>query len=342
MERALILVFLSCLLLACVAVEEVMGPSLVPAVASQAAAVEPTRGSAPIASREDPVASAPHNLEAVQVADGARAFPAENVVSDSRGIWLTDWSRGKVERIDRGPVPRQSALFPVFMYHNVRPIDFKSTNAFVSDLTLPPTEFELQLRYLKDRGISTVTMEDLNLYLAGRRELPARSVVLTFDDGFENNYLYAMPLLKRYGFVGTFYIIPGMIGQNEYMSWREAQEMVSGGMEIGSHTMSHPDLAKASASAREWQLVESKRVLQEKLGVSIRSLSYPSGAYNQDVVAAAKKAGYVIAVTTQYGTIQDRRKIMDLPRVRIHGTDQLAGFRLRLEQIFPAGGPSTS
>ncbi|HEX2988540.1 MAG TPA: polysaccharide deacetylase family protein [Chloroflexota bacterium] len=342
MERVLTLVFLSLLLLVSVAAQKVVGPFSTPATSSLSATSNSAANSAAAQPNGDKGADSNKGGGEGAAAQGARAFPAESLVSDSRGLWLTDWSRGKVERVDRGPVPRQTALVPIFMYHNVRPIDFKTSNAFVSDLTLPPTEFELQLRQLKERGVSTVTMEDLYLYLEGRRDLPSRSVVLTFDDGFENNYLYAMPLLKRYGFVGTFYIISGLVGQNEYMTWREAQEMVSSGMEVGSHTVNHLDLARIPASARESQMVEAKRVLEERLGVSIRTLSYPSGAYNQDAVVAARKAGYVIAVTTQYGTVQDHRKIMELPRVRIHGTDQIAGFRSRLEQIFPSGAPATS
>lgn len=343
MDRALAIGVLSLVILASVTAQGLFSPSHGPSRAPQPSAKEqPLAKVSGNATGGKNTVGQQHGDERKVDASAERPFPAEALVSDSRGLWLSDWHRGKVARIDKGPIPRKSVLLPVIMYHNVRPIDFKTTNAFVSDLTLPPSEFELQLRYLKERGIATVSMEDLYLCLEGRRSLPDRSVVLTFDDGFENNYLYAMPLLKRYGLTGTFFLVSGLIGHNEYMTWSEAQEMVAAGMEIGSHTISHPDLARSAPALRDRELVESKRVLEEKLGVSVRALSYPSGAHNPDVMASARKAGYVIAVTTQYGTTQERGRVMELPRVRIHGTDVISGFRSRMEQIFPVARPATS
>lgn len=271
----------------------------------------------------------------------ANRVPDPGIVYNSRGLWLTDTAQAKPERVDRGPVPRQSALVPILMYHHVRPIDFKTSTRFTGELTLPPTEFEQQLRYLQERGIATVGMEDLFLYLQGRADLPTRSVVLTFDDGYADNYQFAFPLLRRYGSKGTFYIATGFTGQNDYMTWSNLREMVAGGMEIGDHTIAHVDLAKSSPAMRDRELTESKRALQDNLGVAIRALAYPGGAFNAEVTAAARKAGYVIAVTTQPGAVHDRSKVMELTRVRISGFDTLANFRGKIEHYFPVKGPET-
>jgi len=265
-----------------------------------------------------------------------------DLVYNGRGLWLTEWSRGRAVRVDRGPVPPQSTLLPILMYHHVEPIDFQKSNSFVSDLTLPPAQFELQLRYLKERGFRSVSMDDLAYHLQGRRELPRYSVVFTFDDGYLDNYSYAYRLLQQYGFTGTFFIITGLVGKSGYLSWQQIREMANTGMEIGSHTVSHPDLARIAPSQRDRELVDSKRTLEEYLGVSVRALSYPGGSFSGDVIAAAQRAGYAVAVTTQYGATHDHSKPFELSRVRIHGTDTLSLFRWRIEQYFPVAGPFTS
>ncbi|MHB0870784.1 MAG: polysaccharide deacetylase family protein [Chloroflexota bacterium] len=267
--------------------------------------------------------------------------PDVGIVYNSRGLWLTDTASGRAERVDRGPVPRQRALIPILMYHHVRPIDHKTANRYAGELTLPPAEFEQHLRYLQSRGIATVSMDDLVLHLQGRTELPSRSVILSFDDGYADNHQYALPLLKRYGSKATFFIATGFTGQGDYMSWSNLMELVAAGMEIGGHTISHVDLARSSAAARERELVEPRRLLEGNLGVAVRVLSYPSGAHNEEVMAAARKAGYVAAVTTQHGAVHDRGKMMALARVRISGYDTLPGFRWKIEQHFPSKGEET-
>lgn len=291
----------------------------------------------------EPAAEASPNegAEAISPEKSYRPLSSEELVQDRRGFWLTEEPRGRAIRLDAGPVPRQSALVPILMYHYIRPIDFSKSDAATSSLTLPPAQLEQQLRYLRDRGFKSATMADLYLYFQGRRDLPSRSVILTFDDGYWDNYVYAYPLLLRYGFKGTFFIVTGFVGRSEYMTWPQLREMVAGGMEVGAHTVSHVDLARISPTARERELVESRRGLQDTLGVSVRSLAYPSGAYNQEAIQAARKAGYEIAVTTQYGATHDRGKLMELPRVRVQGTDTPSVFRWRIEQYFPATGPAS-
>ena len=270
------------------------------------------------------------------------ALSSTETVFDRRGFWQEDTSTGRATRIARWPSPVSSALVPILMYHSVRPIDFKTTNAFVSSLTLPPTEFERELIYLKSRGFTSITMHDLALHLRGDLDLPPKPVVLTFDDGFMNVYQYALPLLKAYGFRGTFFIITGFVGKPEYMTWDQVIDLVRNGMEIGSHTITHPDLTMLSASVRDQQLSVSKQTLEQKLGVQITSLSYPGGAYDATVEAAASRAGYETAVTTHYGADHPAGKPMELSRVRIQGTDQLGSFKWKIEQFFPVAGSPKS
>ena len=277
----------------------------------------------------------------LDVADvgSATGFSSVETVFDRRGFWQEDMSTGRAVRIAGAIKPVSSALVPILMYHSVRPIDFKTSNAFVSSLTLPPAEFERELVYLKSRGFTSITMRDLALHLRGELDLPSKPVILTFDDGFMNDYQYALPLLKTYGFTGTFFIITGFVGKAEYMTWDQVIDLERSGMEIGSHTITHPDLTTLTPAVRDQQLSMAKQTLEEKLGVQITSLSYPGGAYNAAVAAAASRAGYETAVTTHYGADHPAGKPMELSRVRIQGTDQLGSFKWKIEQFFPVSGP---
>lgn len=265
----------------------------------------------------------------------SESLPDGGIVYDSRGAWLTDAPGGRPVLLTRGPVPRQSVLLPILMYHHVRPIDFQTAGQFASELTLPPAQLEQQLRYLQERGIATVSMMDLWLYLQGRRELPPRAVVLTFDDGYADCYSYAFPILTRFGAKATFFIPTGFLGRADYMTWANLKELAAAGMEIGGHTIGHVDLTTTTGAMRDRELVQSRQDLESNLRVAVRALAYPGGAFNLDAEAAAARAGYLVAVTTRPGAVHERGKIMALPRVRISGTDTLAAFRWKIEQYFP-------
>jgi len=346
LDRYLTIGFLALLLTLSVGVHQLLMGSLPPTPVAVAGTTvtEAARGAAGPGSTHVAATPVVQKREvraemAVSAGRGHDRLPDGGIYANSRGTWLTDAPDGKPELLDRGAVPRQSVLLPILMYHHVRPIDFKTSNRFVSELTLPPAEFQQQLEYLKGRGIATVSMEDLWLYLQGREDPPPLAVILTFDDGYADNYQYALPLLRRYGATATFFIITGLIGKDDYMAWGNLRELVAAGMEIGGHTVAHVDLTVTPPILRDRELSQSKRTLEDKLGVSVRALSYPGGAFNADVEAAARKAGYVIAVTTRPGAVDDRAKIMELPRVRISGTDTLPAFRWKIEQFFPAKGP---
>lgn len=257
---------------------------------------------------------------------------------DLRGAWLTDATRGRIEAVSHGPVPRQSVLLPILMYHHVKPIDARlKKDSYGRELTLPPAEFEWQLRYLLNRGFQTTTMADLALHIQGRKDLPPRSIILTFDDGYDDSYLFVFPLLRRYGLTGSFFITTGLVGLEGYVNWPQVRWMAANGMEIGSHLLSHVDLVWLSPAQRERELRESRRILEEETGLSVRSLAYPGGAHNVEVAAAARKAGYAVAVTTQFGAVHDRSKPLELARVRISGWENPSSFRSKIEQFFPVG-----
>lgn len=132
-------------------------------------------------------------------------------------------------------------------------------------------------------------------------------VVLTFDDGYKDFYTNAFPILKKYKFKSTIFIITDKVGQNGYMTWEDLSELSESGLvEIGSHSISHPDLSKTSESLQKEQLLKSKSEIETNLGIEVVSFCYPSGKYNETTLRLLPITGYKYAVTTRAGLYEKR------------------------------------
>lgn len=162
--------------------------------------------------------------------------------------------------------------------------------------------------------------------MAGLTALPPRAVALTFDDGYRDNYTNVFPVLRRYGFTATFFVITGKVGHPGYMSWAELREMSAAGMLIESHTVTHPVLTRLPAPALERELVQSRQALWLNLGIDSRVLCYPYGAYDPGVMGAARAAGYIMAFTTKPGLVMEPLAIFALPRVAVGHHESRADF----------------
>ena len=223
-------------------------------------------------------------------------------------------------------VPRRVVL-PILMYHHVGVPD-SGADYIRRDLSVTPARFEAQLRYLVERGYQPVTLTDLTMHLQVGRALPAKPVVLTFDDGFEDQYTNAYPLLKRYGFVGTFFVITRFADEErpEYMSWSEIELLHANGMEIGSHSYTHPSLAGKSYDYLVWQVLGSREAIEARTQDSVRFFSYPSGQYDQLTIDVLRSAGYWGAVTVEAGSLQSAEAPFEMKRIRVRGTYDLKDF----------------
>jgi peptidoglycan/xylan/chitin deacetylase (PgdA/CDA1 family) len=262
-------------------------------------------------------------LGAVVASDVVAAAPIED------RSWMDEWHQGV-------PAPPKSAAIPVLMYHHVAPIDYSRANSIEADLTVLPAEFEKQLSYMRSNGYNTVSLREVWNYFQGGKELPPKAVVLTFDDGYNDCFSYAGPLLSRYGLRGTFFIITGLAGQPRYMDMGQVLGLFRSGMEIGAHSSIHPSLPTLSPSRLVEELVPPKKNLEEVTGAPVLALAYPSGAFDQKTMDAVRKAGYRIAVTTKYGAAQQRDKLLEMVRVRVHGAGSLATFQTALERYYPS------
>jgi len=165
--------------------------------------------------------------------------------------------------------------------------------------------------------------------------LPLNPVVLTFDDGYLDNYTHAYPILERYGFSGTFFIITGLVDKRTegYMSWDQIEELHSRGMEIGSHSYTHPDLRGRSDDYIIWQVLGSKEAIEARIGEPVRFFCYPSGRYDEATVRILRQLDFWGATTIEQGKTQTSDHLLELRRIRVRGSDDLARFIYKLEEL---------
>jgi peptidoglycan/xylan/chitin deacetylase (PgdA/CDA1 family) len=222
-----------------------------------------------------------------------------------------------------------AASIPILMYHQVK--DLPPT-AGLEDLTwtISPASLDAQLGYLADKGYVTISLDQLLDGLAGKAALPAKPVVITFDDGWRTQYTNALPMLKKYKQTATFYVVSSYMGYGAYFDWDMTTEIKSAGMTIAGHTLDHANLPTLSAAAVDKELRDSKAALESKLGITVDHFAYPYGAYNDAVIAAVKRAGYRSAATINPVLVKNPVSTMLLPRIRMSYRETLADFVKKL------------
>ena len=190
-------------------------------------------------------------------------------------------------------------------------------------LAIPIADFDAQMKYLADSGCVTITPDELYAGLNGEIELPEKPVLITFDDGYIDNYTNAFPILKKYGLRATIFIIPAFTSSNPaYMTWEQLKEMEAGGITIESHTFHHPKLEELPDDEIRSELLNSKTTLEENLGHPIEFLAYPTGTYNLHIAGIAQDVGYKGAFTIKYGIVDRGSNFFALERVPIFNTAQ--------------------
>lgn len=210
---------------------------------------------------------------------------------------------------------RAKYVLPIVMYHVVVPGGAPNNRLVVS-----PQTFEKQLAFLKRHGYRVLWLEDAAELMSGRGRRPAgRSLVLTFDDGTEDNYTYMFPILRKYGFPATIFMPVEHIGQPGKLTWEQLKEMQESGLvRVGSHSLSHcflETIADPQQLARE--VLGSKQLLEERLGTEVATFSYPCGRLNAQVRSAVEQAGYRAAVVTNPGKRIPDNDRFALKRIRI-------------------------
>ena len=223
------------------------------------------------------------------------------------------------------PGATPDAPVKILMYHYIRDTA-PGEGPTGRNLSVSPQDFEAQMRLLVSKGYMTLSLDEVVEAWQTGQPLPPQSVVLTFDDGYEDFFTAARPILRALDLKATVYIITGRVGQPGYMTWEQIQQLADEGFTIGSHTVTHLSLPTLSAANLATELTRSRQTLEETLGRPVVHFAYPSGAFDARVRAAAAQAGYATATTTRYGACLPGADPLALPRLRVSGGASLAYF----------------
>lgn len=226
----------------------------------------------------------------------------------------------------QAPNPPVVVKLPTLMFHHVGPTP-AGADEIRTGLTVSTADFEAMMSYLKQAGFHPVSQTQLFRALFAGAPLPAQPVLLTFDDGYDDNAAVAAPILEKYGFTGTFYVVTDKIGTTEYMTWEQVAGLENQGMEVGSHTSTHLDLTTLSAADLKHELADSAGVIKSHLDHPVYWLCYPAGKYDADVTRYAREAGYLLAVTIESGEQQSSDAPFALSRYRVRSDTGLEGFK---------------
>lgn len=214
---------------------------------------------------------------------------------------------------------------PILMYHAVHVMD--PSEASNANLIVAPDNFEAQIKAMVDAGYYFLTPEEAYKALT-ENALPAKKVVwLTFDDGNEDFYTIAYPILKKYKAKATNNVITGFVkkGNAGNLTVKQMKEMMAHGMSFQSHTVNHPDLSATDKATQKAELTDSIDFLEDKLNTKVNTIAYPSGRYNQTTLDLAKKT-YKLGLTTNEGLASAKDGLLSLNRVRILPTTTSKGL----------------
>ena len=226
---------------------------------------------------------------------------------------------------------------PILMYHRIASIS-GDRNA------LPPAKFARQLEYLQKSGFTTITPQELFDAYTGKGKLPKKPILLTFDDGYADNYSEAMPLLACYKMKATVFPIAGWVGKRNAwenfhkaptrtMTWEELDSWKKQGLQIETHTFDHPFLTNCPPERLAKELSDSRSLLQETLQLPMNFLCYPYGFFDETVQTAAREAGYLGAFAIFDHVPIWQKNLYALPRIQIPAHQSMWEFRLKVSSV---------
>lgn len=201
----------------------------------------------------------------------------------------------------------------ILVYHIVRPA-YTSDSASVRTFAVTPEVFDAQMAYLQSSGYHIVPFSALENYFYAGSSLPSHPVILNFDDGWEDQYVYALPILEKYHYTATFFPPTNWINYDKsFLTWAQLREMITLGMSVGSHSRSHIPLADVTnQTILASEIQDSKQILEKELGTTINEFDYPYGSFSSTTIAAVKAAGYKAARTEIFGRYQSISDIFAL------------------------------
>ncbi|MGD9345972.1 MAG: polysaccharide deacetylase family protein [Candidatus Aminicenantes bacterium] len=227
---------------------------------------------------------------------------------------------------------------PILTFHD---IDDSS-----SAISFPPEIFQLMMREFAAEGYQTISLLQLGEYLSGSKPFPDRTLVITFDDGYESIYTEALPILDKYGMTATVFLVTGdrlgkdnlerlpALGGRKMLSWKNILELQNAGIDLGSHTLTHPDLMNLSVDIIDRELRESKKMIEKRLDRKIIAFAYPYGYHTRTVREIAKKY-YSLACSGRLGLATMSSTPFALERIDMYYFRTAKMSQLLLSRLLP-------
>jgi peptidoglycan/xylan/chitin deacetylase (PgdA/CDA1 family) len=205
------------------------------------------------------------------------------------------------------------------MHHHIR--IYNNPKDKIGDyLSIPPDKFKTELDLIEKLGYETVTFQDIV-----EHHIPPKPIMLTFDDGYEDFYQFAFPELQKRNMKAVIYLITSKLNTSDYMTTDQIKEMLPYHIEVGAHTVTHPNLTRLQERELTQEIEESKSFLEQLTGKPVISFCYPGGNYNPHVRSAVEKAGFLFATTTRRGDAYFEHPF-DLARDRINFDTIIEGY----------------
>lgn len=228
-------------------------------------------------------------------------------------------------------VKSATTTIPILLYHKIGNSKVIPTreNKLSLKYSVDADTFDAQMKFLKDEGYTTLTTKEL-IEDEQSHNLPVKPIVITFDDGWKNQYENALPVLLKYNMHATFYIYTGVIGSSLYMSWDDLHNLVNLNMEIGDHTKSHVRLTKINPNNLDEEIVKSKSILEKNLHVTVSDFAFPYGDYNKKIIEVVKNAGYISARTSNQSIYNDFHDLYQLNS--LYAPNNLATLEKKLKK----------
>ncbi|NTU67119.1 MAG: polysaccharide deacetylase family protein [Candidatus Moranbacteria bacterium] len=217
-----------------------------------------------------------------------------------------------------------SGNIPVLMYHYIRSVD-KDEDFLGYNLSTDPELFKQEMEWLKNNGYSAITPS-----MAIKGDVPEKSVILTFDDGYSDFYDAAFPILKSNGFRASEAIIIDKIDHSGFMMGTQLKEISDYGIELMSHSMTHPNLKESTDERLRAEIKDSRDFLEYHYDIKVPFFVYPSGDYNEKIQGYLKENGYSGAFTTEPGIADFKGNLFDLKRIRIDNRNSLEDFKNKI------------
>lgn len=222
---------------------------------------------------------------------------------------------------------------PILMYHYISELP-PNADQLRAGLTVHPQQFREHLEYLRTAGYSAVSLYEIYLALTQGYRLPPNPIALTFDDGYSDHLYAAMPLLREYGFKGTFFIITGFADElrNGYLNWEQVQQLTANGMEVAAHSKTHPDLRGRNHDFLVYEILGSLESIKVNVSLPQVAFAYPMGRYDDAALSVLKQTDTLLAVTTEHGATHTTDGRYEMRRLRIQNTTSPPGLAALLRE----------